>query len=99
MQRRIQKQAHELMSYRISFAKDNLPTLSFYDGEKEIRIHSAYMPQKESEKSVESHASMLMTAIIPSIIRQTYIVFLIFFMTLCSFIRTCSKLSVSSIVL
>ena len=41
------------MSYRVNFTKDNLPTLSFYDGNKEIRIHSAYMPQKEAEKSVE----------------------------------------------
>jgi len=42
------------MSYRINFTKDNLPTLSFYDGNREIRIHSAYMPQKEAEKSVEA---------------------------------------------
>ena len=42
------------MSYRINYTKDNLPTLSFYDGNKEIRIHSAYMPQKEAEKSVEA---------------------------------------------
>ncbi|HOF32434.1 MAG TPA: DUF115 domain-containing protein [Spirochaetota bacterium] len=42
------------MSYRVNFTKDNLPTLSFYDGNKEIRIHSAYMPQKEAEKSVEA---------------------------------------------
>jgi len=42
------------MTYRVNFTKDNLPTLSFYDGEKEIRIHSAYMPQKEAEKSVEA---------------------------------------------
>ncbi|HPY03223.1 MAG TPA: DUF115 domain-containing protein, partial [Spirochaetota bacterium] len=42
------------MSYRINYTKDNLPTLSYYDGNKEIRIHSAYMPQKEAEKSVEA---------------------------------------------
>ncbi len=42
------------MSYLVNSAKDNSPTLSFYDGEKEIRIHSAYMPLKEAEKSVEA---------------------------------------------